>query len=137
MKLLYQLCIAAGLGLFVYFYLFNFDNMSETQLLESVLFWYVPLAFGLYGLVALRIKNRIPKESKGTLSYIFSAKDPLLLVIIILLGLMGLLGLAVLLLPLVIFDPKKSRYDLSVSILGVLILLVLLWLFLVVLWPSL
>ena len=137
MKLLYQLSVAAGLGLFIYYYFFNFDNMSETRLLEVVLFWYVPLAFGLYGLVAMRIKNRIPKESKGVLHYIFSGKDALLLVIIILLGLMGLIGLAVLLLPLVIFDPKKSRYDISVSILGALVLVILLWLFIVVLWPAL
>ena len=137
MKYLYQLCVLVGLGLFVYFYFFNFDNMSETRLLEVVLYWYVPLAFGLYGLVALRIKNRIPKDSKNVLSYIFSAKDPLLLIIIILLGIMGLLGLAVLLLPLVIFDPRKQRYDISVSILGALILIILLWLFIVVLWPAL
>ena len=129
--------MAIGLGLFVYFYFFNFDNMSETALLEAVLFWYVPLAFGLYGLIALRIKERIPAEHSNSLSYIFSGRDVLLLIFVLLLLLLGVIGFAVLLLPLIIFDPKKPKYDLSVSILGVLILLILLWLFLVVLWPAL
>lgn len=137
MKVLYQLCIAVGLGLFVYFYFFNFDNMSETQLLEAVLFWYIPLAFGLYGIIALRIKSRIPAETKNSLTHIFSGKDVLLLVLVLALLVFGVIGFAVLLLPVLVFNPKKSRYDLSVSILGVLILLILLWLFLVVIWPAL
>jgi hypothetical protein len=137
MKLLYQLCILIGLAVFVYFYFFNFDNMSETQLVNSVLYWYIPLAFGLYGLIALRIKNRIPKTETSVFRYVFSGKDPLLLILVILLGVSGLIGLLVLLVPLLLFKAKKSSYDISVALVGSVVLLLLLLLFLKVLWPSL
>lgn len=137
MKPIYQLCLLIGLGVFVYFYFFNFDNMSETQLVNSVLYWYVPLAFGLYGLIALRIKNRIPETQKNVLGYVFSGKDPLLLILVILLGVSGLIGLLVLLLPLLLFKVQKSSYDISVALIGSVLLLLLLLLFLKVLWPSL
>ncbi len=137
MKPLYQLCLVIGLGLFVYFYFFNFDNMSETQLVNSVLYWYVPLAFGLYGLIALRIKNRMPETYKNVLPYVFSGKDPLLLILMILLGVSGLIGLLVLLLPLLLFKVKNPVYDFSVALVGSVLLLLLLLLFFKVLWPSL
>jgi len=137
MKPLYLLCLIAGLGTFVYFYFFNFDNMSETQLVNSVLYWYIPLAFGLYGLIALRITNRMPDLKKSVLIYIFSGKDPLLLILVILLGVSGLLGLLVLLVPLVIFKAHQPAYDLKVAVLGSGLLLLLLLFFFKVLWPSL
>lgn len=137
MKPLYQLCLIAGLGVFVYFYFFNFDNMSETQLVNSVLYWYIPLAFGLYGLIALRIQNRMPDPRKSVLIYIFSGKDPLLLILVILLGVSGLLGLLVLLVPLLLFKVYRSSYDLKVAATGAALLLLLLLLFFKVLWPAL
>lgn len=137
MKPLYQLCLLIGLGVFVYFYFFNFDNMSETQLVNSVLYWYVPLAFGLYGLIAFRIKKHMPDTEKNVLSYVFSGKDPLILILMILLGISGLIGLLVLLLPLLLFNVKKPAYDISVALVGAFLLLILLVIFFKVLWPSL
>ena len=137
MKSLYQLSLIAGLGVFVYFYFFNFDNMSETQLVNSILYWYLPLAFGLYGLIALRITNRMPDPKKSVLIYIFSGMDPLLLILVILLGISGLLGLLVLLVPLVIFKAYQPAYHLKVAVFGSGLLFLLLLLFFKVLWPSL
>ena len=137
MKPLYQLCILVGLGIFVYFYFFNFDNMSETQLVNSVLYWYAPLAFGLYGLIALRIKKRMPETEKNVLLYVFSGKDTLILILLILLGVSGMIGLLVLLIPLLLFNVRKSAYDLGVALVGVVLLLILLLLFFQVLWPAL
>ncbi len=137
MKPVYQLCILIGIGIFVYFYFFNFDNMSETQLVNAVLYWYTPIAFGLYGLIAFRIKKRIPGTEKSVLMYMFSGKDPVILILLILLGISGLIGLLVLLIPLLLFNVKKTSYDLSVAFVGAVILLLLLLAFFLVLWPSL
>ncbi|MBT8261184.1 MAG: hypothetical protein KJO05_00065 [Bacteroidia bacterium] len=137
MKPLYQLFVLAGLGIFAYFYFFNFDNMSETELVNSVMYWYVPLAFGLYGLIAFRIKKRMPETENNVLKYVFSGKDQVILILMILLGLSGLIGLLVLLLPLLIFNVRRPGYDLSVALVGAFLLLILLAVFFKVLWPSL
>jgi hypothetical protein len=137
MKPLYQLSVLAGLGIFIYIYFFNFDNMSETQLVNAVLYWYSPLAFGFYGLIAFRIKDKMPETESNVLMYVFSGKDPLILILLILLGISGLIGLLVLLLPLLIFNVRKPAYDISVALTGVFLLLILLVLFFQVLWPAL
>ena len=135
--MLYILSLAAGLGLFVYFYFFNFDNMSETQLLDAVLYWYIPLIFGLYGLLALRIKTYIGDAETNVIKHTFSGKDPLLLILAIILLLFALLGFFVFLIPLALFNIRKPNFDLKIALTGTLIWLILLWLFFQVLWPAL
>lgn len=135
--LLYVLCLAAGLGLLIYFYIFNFDNMSENQLMDAVLYWYTPLIFGIYGLLATRIKNYIGDAETNVIKHTFSGKDPLLLILAIGLLFFGLLGLLVFLVPLALLDIRKPNFDLKSAVTGAVIWLILLWLFFKLLWPAL
>jgi len=137
LKYLYLLAIAFGFGLLVYFYVFNFDNMSETELVDSVLYWYVPLIFGVYGLMALRIKSKMGDMEMNPIKFLFTGKDTLLLILIILIGCGGLLGLLLLLIPLSFFKVSSSNFDLKVALVGTGILVLLLFLFFKVLWPAL
>jgi len=134
---LYLAAIASGLGLLIYFYLFNFDNMSETQLVDSVLYWYVPLLFGVYGIIALRIKTKMGDNDMSAIKFLFSGKDGLLLFLIIFIGCGGVIGLILLLIPLSLFKVSSANYDLKVALLGTAICLLLLWVFFKVLWPAL
>lgn len=133
---LYLLSIVAGVAVAAYFYLINFNNMSETELVNSVLLWYAPIIFGFYGLVATRIKERMPDADSNAIRYIFSGKDKGLLLFIIILG-CAFFGLVLLLIPLAIFRVKSPYYDLKVSLFGVALLILLLWVFFQVLWPAL
>jgi hypothetical protein len=108
------------------------------MLVNSVLYWYVPLIFGLYGLTARRITKTINEENESTISHIFHGGDALmitLLVILMILG--GVIGILLFFIPLLIFKPKSNAFDLKVAFVGTLIWLVLLFAFFVVLWPSL
>ncbi len=137
-KTLYTIGILAALGLLVYFYLINFDNMSETELVNSVLYWYVPLVFGLYGITALRIAKGAEAAGMTSVKYLFSGKDALLLALAILvLVLSGFIGFLVFLLPLVIFKPNNPNFDLFVALTGTFLWLILLYFFFQVLWPAL
>lgn len=137
LNLVYLAAIATGIGLLVYLYLFNFDAMSETELINSVLYWYVPLIFGVYGIIALRIKNRMGDSRMSPLKFIFSGKDGLLLALMILIGCGGLLGFVLLLIPLSIFKTSAPNFDFKVALLGTGLCVALLWLFFKVLWPAL
>lgn len=137
LNLVYLAAICTGIGLLVYFYLFNFDNMSETELVDSVLYWYVPLIFGIYGIMALRIKNKMGDSAMSPIKYIFSGKDGLLLALMLLIGCGGLLGLILLLIPLSLFKANTPNFDFKVALLGTGLCVALLWLFFKVLWPAL
>lgn len=137
-KTIYTLSIFFGLGLVVYFYFFNFDNMSETELINSVLYWYVPLIFGLYGFTAIRIKTTIDASNQSTIKHFFSWKDNVLTIFaIILLILGGFIGIVLFFLPLIIFKVKSDYFDIKVSIFGTLLWLVTLYVFFEAIWPSL
>jgi hypothetical protein len=138
MKYIYLAAILAGFGIVVYFYGFNFDKMSETDLVNSVLYWYVPLTFGLYGLAANLVKKTADGESGNALKFIFSGKNAGLTVLGVLLIVMsGVVGFLLFMIPLAIFKMKSKVYDLSVAILGSGLWLVGLYFFFQVLWPSL
>jgi len=129
--------IATGIGLLIYIYLFNFDAMSETEMVNSVLYWYVPLIFGIYGIIALRIKNKIGDDEMSPLKFISSGKDGLLLALMILIGCGGLVGFVLLLIPLSVFKVKAPNFDLKVALMGTGLCVLLLWGFFYLMWPSL
>ncbi len=52
--------------------------MSETELVDSVLYRYVPLIFRVYGFMALRIKSKMWDEEMNPVKLLFSGKDNLL-----------------------------------------------------------
>ncbi|MEM7085489.1 MAG: hypothetical protein AAF489_04860 [Bacteroidota bacterium] len=137
LTLVYLAGIATGIGLLIYFYLFNFDNMSETELVDSVLYWYVPLIFGIYGIIALRLKSKMGDSTMSPLKFIFSGKDGLLLALVVLIGCGGLLGLILLLIPLALFKTNAPNFDFKVALLGTGLCVALLWVFFKVLWPAL
>ncbi|MDF1673537.1 MAG: hypothetical protein P1U41_08525 [Vicingaceae bacterium] len=137
-KALYLFSLLFGLSLFIYFYLFNFDNMSETRLVEVVLYWYSPLAFGLYGLIALRISNTIGEDNDNAIKHLFSGDDYLMLPItIILFALSGIIGALFFFVPLAIFKVKRDHFDIYVASFGTIFFIALLYLFLVGIFPSL
>lgn len=134
---LYIAAILTGLALLVYYYAFNFDNMSETQLVNSVLYWYVPLIFGIYGIIASRIKSKMGDNEMSPIRFLFTGKDGLVLLLVIFIGCGGLLGLVLLLIPLALFKVSTPNFDAKVALVGTLLCLLLLWLFFQVLWPAL
>lgn len=138
MKSVYLAAILAGFGIVVYFYGFNFNNMSETDLVNSVLYWYVPLTFGLYGLAAYRVKKFADENTKSALAHIFSGKDVGLTVLgVLLILLSGVLGFLLFIIPMSVFKIKSKYYDLSVAVVGSLLWLLGLFVFFQVLWPAL
>lgn len=137
MKNLYYLAITLGLGLLVYFYGFNFNHMSETELVDAVLYWYVPLIFGLYGIMALRIKAKMKDHSMSPVKFIFSGKEGSLLILLILIGCGGFIGLLLFLVPLALVKVNDMRFDFKVALLGTGLCILLLFVFFKVLWPSL
>ena len=137
-KALYLFSLLFGFCLFVYFYLFNFDNMSETRLVEVVLYWYSPLAFGLYGLVALRISKTIGEENNSAIKHLFSGDDHLMLPLTVLLfALSGIIGALFFFIPLSIFKVKRDNFDIYVASFGTIFFIGLLFLFIVGIFPSL
>ena len=137
LTLVYLAAIATGIGLLVYFYLFNFDAMSETELVNSVLYWYIPLIFGIYGIIALRIQSKMGTSEMTPVKFIFYGKDGLLLALVLLIGCGGLLGLILLLIPLSLFKANAPNFDFKVALLGTGLCVALLWIFFKVLWPAL
>lgn len=137
-KTIYILGILIALGILIYFYGFNFDNMSETELVNSVLYWYVPLVFGLYGLAGLRIAKSAGDANINAIKHVFSGKDvPLLVLVVIIAFLGGIVGIVVFILPLAFFKTGSRNFDISVALTGTLVWLILLWAFFKVLWPAL
>ncbi|NND64022.1 MAG: hypothetical protein HKN48_12600 [Flavobacteriaceae bacterium] len=137
LSVMYIAAILFGLAIAVYFYFFNFDNMSETELVNSVLYWYVPLIFGIYGIIATRIKSRMGDLDMSPIKYLFSGKDRLLIVLIVFIGCGGVIGLILLLIPLAFFKVQTPYFDAKVALLGTALCVLLLWVFFQVLWPAL
>jgi len=136
-RLIYIIALLTGIGIFIFYYMFNFDNMSETELINKVLYWYFPLIFGLFGLTALRLKKRLNPNTTA-IKYMFSGKDQSLTVwALILLIATGFFGLILFFIPLSLIKPKTNSYDVYVALAGTLIWLFALWAFFVLLWPSL
>ena len=71
------------------------------------------------------------------IKYLFSGKDGLLLILLILIGCGGLLGLILLLIPLALFKASSPNFDLKVALVGTAFCVALLWVFFKVLWPAL
>ena len=137
-RLYYLVAIAIGIGVWIYYYLFNFDNMSETMLIDSVLHWYLPLIFGLFGLMALRLSKTIDPPEINPIKFLFSWKDRWLSILMILIFILtGVMGIAFFLIPLAVFKVKSKNYDVFVALLGSILWLLLLFLFFKVIWPSL
>ena len=138
MKYLYYLSLILGLGVAIYFYGINFDNMSETMLVNSVLFWYVPITFGLYGTAALKIKNLAISENGNAVQLMFSGKNVGLTILgLFLVIYTGFVGIFLFIAPLLAYRIKWKAYDFLVALTGSLIWLAGLWAFFFFLWDAL
>lgn len=51
----YKIAIALGMVLFGYVYFLKFDSFSETTLVQITPLWFLPLIFGISGLVAEKL----------------------------------------------------------------------------------
>ncbi len=137
MKPVYLLSLVVGLVIVIYFYFINFDNMSETELVNSVLYWYVPLIFGLYGLMGIRIKRTI-EDGNGAIKHLFSGDDASLTLWTVFVAIIsGLVGIFLFFIPLAIFPVKSEAYDSKIALTGALVWLLILFLFFEVAWPAL
>lgn len=126
--------------------------MSETELVNSVLYWYVPLLYGVYGLTAIYWKKhhekKVEQENKSSL---FTPEEKQQMVRqtairipahIQLVGLgfvilTGVIGAVFMMIPLSIFNKKGENYDILVSSVGTLMCMAGLAFFFVAIWPSL
>ena len=112
--------------------------MSETELVNSVLYWYIPFVFGLYGLAATRVKKSAGDSENSAIRHMFSGNDSGLLILgISLIVLSGFIGFFLFAVPLTSFKLTKKRYDLLVAATGSVLWLILLFIFFQVIWPSL
>lgn len=137
-KLLYFLFLAIGFGIFVYFYIINFNNMSEGDLVTYATAWYIPLIFGLYGLYAVHIQEKAGPEDTNALKFIFSGKDSGLLVITIgLAGISGVFGAIFFIIPLALIKPQFRFFPLFTALIATVFWVVLLAFFLLLIFPSL
>ena len=122
--MVYSSSIVIALALIGYIYGYAFDELSETELLQATLFWYLPLVFGIYGRTATKIKQSMDRgvslqEQLATAS--------------LLVRFTGALGL-------VFFFPfffVSKGSSLKVAIVGTVVWSVLLEIFFVGIWPSL
>ena len=137
MKLLFYCSLGLGLTLLVYIYGLNFNTLSETELVNSVLYWYIPTIFGLYGLAANRIKSGIEVDVSAISHVIKGADKKLSILAIILAAISGVAGIIFFFLPLAILKPQSTAYELKVALTGVVFWLVGLFIFFVAIWPSL
>lgn len=138
MKYIYYLAILLGLGVMVYFYGINFDNMSEEMLVNSVLFWYVPLTFGLYGIAAYKVKKLSESQSGNAVQLMFSGKNIGLTILgLFIVVYTGVIGVFLFIVPLLAVKIKSKAYDFLVALIGSVIWLAGLWAFFFFLWTSL
>ena len=137
-RLIYIISITAALIIFIFFYLIEFNNMSETELVDKVLYWYAPLVFGVFGLFGLRLKSSMGEDEKSAVAFLFSGKDKQLTTwTIILIFATALIGVLLFFIPLSLIKPKTRNYDLILAMTGTLFWLGALWFFFVAIWPSL
>ena len=66
MKNIYLLSLVGSVVAAILIYFVFFDSFSETVLVQMTAFWFLPLIFGLYGLVATKI---FKKGDDGTPYY--------------------------------------------------------------------
>lgn len=138
MKYLYYFAMLFGVGIMVYFYGINFDNMSEEMLVNSVLYWYVPLTFGLYGIAAFKVKKLAETQQGNAVQLMFSGKNIGLTILGLFIVLYtGIIGVFLFIVPLLTVKIKSKAYDFFVALIGATIWLLGLWAFFFFLWELL
>lgn len=135
---LYLALVLIGVSVFLLTFL-NAGRLSEQQLIDRILYWYIPIVFGLNGFAATRLAKIIgPEDNRPVAHHFFGSGDPQLsLVSKVLTVLSGFLGIILILIPLGIFNPQSKIYALAVAIVGTSLWLLALLLFFLVVWPGL
>jgi len=112
--------------------------MSETDLVTYATTWYIPLIFGIYGLYAVRIQEKVEPEDTNALKFVFSGKDSgLLLATIGLAGISGVFGAIFFVIPLALIKPQFKFFHLITALIATVFWVLLLAFFLVVIFPGL
>jgi hypothetical protein len=118
-----------GLLIVAYIYLLNFNELSETTLVQLTPVWFFFIVLGYYGLVAERMlvrKEQTRSEAVAdTLFEMIKATAP---------GPVGKLFAAFIHLPFAVVKSKKSWV---VALVGALVWAVALFIFFSVIWPQL
>ena len=92
----------------------------------------------MYGLTALRITKTKDEETTSAVKHILSDKDRTLTILAVVIGILGgLVGIILFFLSISIVKLNSKNYDIKVAFYSILIWLIALFLFFVVLWPSL
>lgn len=68
LKALFGACIAAGFAIAFVIYFILFDDLDETTLVRLTPAWVFPLAFGIYGFVAEKLKRLLAAGRADSLS---------------------------------------------------------------------
>lgn len=126
MKILYTVSILAGLGSVVYFYGITFDDLSETELITLIPYWFLPLIFGIYGFVAEKL-NTMVSEGKAV------STTTATFVLCRMFGFLGLLGF----IPLFPLFFVKGKNSFIIALFGTLVWSVLMALFIFAIFPML
>ncbi|MFE7382035.1 hypothetical protein ACFU9F_16870 [Streptomyces zhihengii] len=117
---LYAVALAGGLLGAGYLYAVAFDDFSESDLMAATAWWFLPVVFGLHGLVSRRLLRRAGAGRPATAGGLPDRGT-------------GPLAALLLFPPLVL----RWRRSLPVSLAAVAFWGLLLWIFLTVVFPSL
>ncbi len=129
--------LAIGFGIFVYFYIINFNNMSESDLVAYATAWYIPLIFGLYGLYSVYIQEKAGQDTNA-LTFVFSGKDSGLLIITLgLAGISGIFGAIFFIIPLAVIKPQFRFFHLFTALIATVFWVLILAFFLLAVFPGL
>jgi len=151
MKSLYWICAIGGVASAIYIYGIAFDSFSETELIAISASWFLPMIFGIYGLIATRMMaektdevldytklevNQAPSNNKrGTTAQIFGSGMGRLIGRIPLIGIVVGLVVLAFFLPFLATKKMKSPFLAALSATG--IWAALLFVFLFGIFPSL
>lgn len=121
-RLLYGALMIYGFLTVCYFYLFIFNSMSEQELIDSLWYWHLPLTFGMFGLMAVRLKKIIPADHKNSKKFLVNTNDGVLIMLLALAFVLGIgIGPFLLFIPFNMFSRTSALYHLKVAVVGTVV----------------
>ena len=122
---LFIIPIILGFLIAIYIYIFNFNTYSETMMIMLSPFWVIPIAFGYYGRLALKMQKRFDQSEEKSFSDMIDFVIKSMLI--------NYLGVIVFL-P---FKLVKSNNPILIALLGAILWAVLLLFFFLAIFPML
>lgn len=133
-NILFTIAMSLGIALAVGSYSFDFDNLSETELVQRSFIWLPLLAFGIYGKLFETPGNKIEKTITDGIEFIFVQ---VFVKRILMVGVLGFLTWITFLLPLRVAESLKIQSPVAAAVIAVLYWMIILGLFFLLIFPSL